>query len=421
MQLDPVTVFVMLVAATSTSMLLMLWGWLQNRREQSLLWIAGGYACAAAGAILVAGRETIPDFASIDLANALAVYGGALTYSGLRSFNDRSTRPWLGVVAAGAWLAACQIPAIDESYAWRTAFSGALTLLLLALCVVEGLRTRDGLKSRLPLAGLFGIHCIAVAVRTAIAVNNSDGDLAAAFQHPAFGPLAIEAAVFAQAVALTMLALTKERIERGLRAVARTDALTGLPNRRAFFEAAEAVLAQGARHRRPTSLAILDLDRFKQINDTFGHPAGDAVLRVFASALRDAVRASDVAGRLGGEEFAVILPDTDASQALRAVERIMQAVAGAAARDAASTGGFTTSAGVASSRGSTAMLEALFVQADAALYEAKRLGGNRVRASVPDPVPARQFNDEPSEAPPGSPADGAAWTARSSSSTRREN
>lgn len=384
MALDPPTVFVMLVAATATSMLLMIWGWLQNRRERSLLWIAGGYAAAAVASVLVAARGVLPDFVSIDIANALAIYGVALTYGGLRSFNGRKARVGIGVLAVIGWIAACRIPEVYESYALRSAVSGFLTFTLLGLCLVEALSGRDGLRSRIPLAGLFALHCLAVLIRVGVALEGAgNGDIVAAFRHPAFGWLSIEAAVFAQAIALTVLAMAKERIARGLVSAALTDPLTGLPNRRAFFDAARSILAQAERHRRPTSLVLFDLDRFKQINDTFGHPAGDRVIQIFADALREDLRAGDVAGRVGGEEFAVIMPDTDASQARIAVDRIMGTIAAASGREASDIGGFTTSAGVASSGQGLLGLEGLLVQADAALYDAKRRGGNRVQTRAP--------------------------------------
>src|SRR5439155_7811036 len=109
---------------------------------------------------------------------------------------------------------------------------------------------------------------------------------------------------------------------------ATTDALTGLANRRHLTAAIDTEVRRARRTGRALSLAILDIDHFKRINDTHGHPGGDAVLREIAAVLRETTRAGDILGRIGGEEFAVLMPETDTGQAERACERLRAAVAG---------------------------------------------------------------------------------------------
>lgn len=151
-----------------------------------------------------------------------------------------------------------------------------------------------------------------------------------------------------------------------------TDALTGLHNRRALFDRLRHELARAARYEEPLSLVLIDVDGLKALNDREGHRAGDAALGLVASAVRSGSRASDLAARWGGDEFALLAPSTGAEAAAQLAERVRALVAAG--------GGVTISAGIATlepdSRPSEP--EALVRAADAALYEAKRGGRNRV-------------------------------------------
>jgi diguanylate cyclase (GGDEF)-like protein len=160
--------------------------------------------------------------------------------------------------------------------------------------------------------------------------------------------------------------------------LARTDDLTRMRNRRAFYELGEFALSQTWRYGHPCSVVMMDIDHFKRINDTWGHAAGDRVLLAVADVVRGAVRTSDVAGRLGGEEFAIVLPETSADDAAVLAERLRQGMMAVRVRHEAADIGFTASFGVAESRGEGMSLDKLLGQADAALYEAKEQGRNRV-------------------------------------------
>ncbi len=152
---------------------------------------------------------------------------------------------------------------------------------------------------------------------------------------------------------------------------ASTDPLTGLLNRRSFESAATPLLRAG----RPTVVAMADLDNFKRLNDTYGHEAGDRALRTFARTLRTSLRGHDVVGRLGGEEFAVVLPDCTTEDAVRALEGMRTALITAIAR--AGVPPFTVSVGVVDANAADG-LDALTSLADKALYEAKRAGRDRI-------------------------------------------
>jgi diguanylate cyclase (GGDEF)-like protein len=182
-----------------------------------------------------------------------------------------------------------------------------------------------------------------------------------------------------------------QRANSDLARLAATDALTGLPNKRAFAEALARDLALADRSGTHLALVVVDLDRFKQINDVHGHQVGDAVLAHLGQLLRGTVRASDLAARYGGEEFVLLLNQTDAAGAALVAERIRASLARQCTRVGEAELPVTASFGVAAVRGPGCKLsaEALFARADAALYAAKRGGRNKVEiAAAPAVAPA---------------------------------
>ena len=180
------------------------------------------------------------------------------------------------------------------------------------------------------------------------------------------------------ALAFIVLSMAKEREEKEQRREALTDSLTGLPNRRALFEAADAVAARRVLGGTPVSVLIFDLDRFKDTNDSYGHELGDAVLKIFATIVQRDLKVNAIVARLGGEEFAAILPGSGAEMAVAAAERVRLAFARAGAFVGGLAVGATVSVGVASDTDADAELSGLFRRADAALYVAKRGGRDQV-------------------------------------------
>ena len=166
-----------------------------------------------------------------------------------------------------------------------------------------------------------------------------------------------------------------------LRVQARFDSMTGCRNRRYFFEEVDSELCRAARFGLPCTLVMLDIDHFKQVNDRHGHPTGDALLRQFAQTVAQRLRSSDSFGRLGGEEFALLLPQTAQSGALEFAERIRLAVEAESLKLAGDDLRITVSMGVASWRGAGERSENLMARADQALYQAKNGGRNRVVAA----------------------------------------
>jgi diguanylate cyclase (GGDEF)-like protein len=168
------------------------------------------------------------------------------------------------------------------------------------------------------------------------------------------------------------------RLKEIAETLARTDALTGLVNRRAFDAALEQEIRRAQRYDEPLSLLMTDIDHFKSVNDRFGHHVGDQVLIDFARTLTAAVRDVDTVGRWGGEEFVILMPGTALEEAAIVAERMRLAVAGAPTRTQGVTCGYTASFGVTAYGEASSTADTLMASADAALYRAKNGGRNRV-------------------------------------------
>lgn len=191
-----------------------------------------------------------------------------------------------------------------------------------------------------------------------------------------------EAQIAEYARQVSAQAATLETMNEQLRMLAITDELTGLANRRQFGQLLDAALSQARTSRRPVSLLMLDLDHFKQVNDRFGHPTGDGVLRSFANVLVEVAMPGELLARYGGEEFAVLMPGADAGQAKRAGERFRYAIERYPFRPCM----LTASVGVATAVHGASTSQELVELADAALYRAKQAGRNQVFASDPPAV-----------------------------------
>jgi diguanylate cyclase (GGDEF)-like protein len=199
-----------------------------------------------------------------------------------------------------------------------------------------------------------------------------------------FDPNAVNAAVGINVIissiglAFGAGAMVTRRLHLHLDHMASHDPLTGLLNRHAVVEAADREMARSVRHGYPLSVLLLDIDHFKQVNDTHGHDAGDAVLRTFAATVLGALRRDDVLGRYGGEEFLALLPNSGREAALAVAERIRAAVGAMTVDHGGHTIAVTVSIGVAEVAGGDGAWSHVMQAADTALYAAKRGGRNRV-------------------------------------------
>jgi len=177
----------------------------------------------------------------------------------------------------------------------------------------------------------------------------------------------------------TVMDITERKaLEQRLARLAQTDSLTGLYNRGFFLEMAERELTRVRRYRKPMALAMLDLDHFKAVNDTYGHQVGDRVLKEFARLCHNTLRENDLVGRIGGEEFAILFPETMGMQAFDVCERLREALARATIPlERGLPVSVTASIGLASVVESDVNIDVILSRADQALYSAKRDGRNR--------------------------------------------
>lgn len=294
------------------------------------------------------------------------------------------------------WAVVAEIPA-DVAYA-QVAQLRTLALLTVSvlLLVIGGLAYLLGLTIVLPLGRM---------ARGARQV--AEGDLSVALPVVGGGEVAYVTDVFNDMV--TRLRLGREELER----LSRTDGLTGLPNRRHLMETLEKEVRRAKRNERPFSLLMVDVDHFKRYNDTFGHLAGDEVLKRLAQVLSAAIRTADYAARYGGEEFTVVLPETPMEGGLEVAERI-RAKMEEQSFGADGAGRVTLSIGMAEFPSDGTTVEAVTSGADSALYAAKEHGRNRVVTTRSKLFPTQvegtpldldpEATDEDLEAPRSQPA-----------------
>lgn len=372
--IDPPTMFLALVASTMAAVFLLLWCFWLNRGERSLLWLAVGFAFGSVANLMLAGRGALPEWVAIDVGIAMLLTGISCLWVSARVFNGRPVGLWIPVGGPALWLVACSVPAIYANLDARVA-TGSLISAIYYLLAAREFMVKDGLLTRYAMSAVLVVHAIVVLLRIPLVLSDGVPGLAAARPHW-FGISALEAAVIIQMLAFLMVSLTKERVERRLRTAALTDPLTGIGNRRAFFEWSAAAITEDSG--RPFATVIFDLDRFKEINDRFGHPTGDAVIQAFANAAAGCVGTAGFVARLGGEEFAVALPDMTGLEACLMADEIGRAFRAEVVAMARSGLAASASAGVAQSPSEPYSIDDLLTSADRALYAAKGLGGGQV-------------------------------------------
>jgi diguanylate cyclase (GGDEF)-like protein len=243
---------------------------------------------------------------------------------------------------------------------------------------------KEELMSRWPAIFVLVAHSVAMVARIPHVIVSPIASDLAVLTSGSFALMALGTLLYTITMAFILLAMTKERGELRHKTAALVDPLTGLANRRAFLESGMACRPHDGA---PLSVLLADLDRFKSVNDRFGHAVGDRVLQVFAGTVERALRPTDLSGRLGGEEFAILLPGTGAADAARVAERIRAAFGAAADAVGGEAVASTVSIGVATTSVPERDLSELLAVADSALYRAKAEGRNRVFAIDCDAVP----------------------------------
>ena len=375
--IDLPTLFAVTVFVSATGGLLLLFAWMQNRNTPALgLW-GIGYLFGAAAAAFLASPGFIPNSWSVCAANALLCGAYGMMWGGARSFEGR--RVHIALLAAGAtiWIAAFQFEGFAVSLQARVSLVSAIsaTYALLAACELWYARDRE-LLSRWPTLALVVAHAGFLLARIPFASALTFSVASGQPQGAVVYVMAFEALFAAFCLPFLRVAMSKERAEMAQRKAALTDSLTGIANRRAFFELGGPLLEWAVADRRPTALLLFDLDRFKEVNDTAGHQAGDRVLKAFCDLVAASMRPGDLFGRLGGEEFACLVANATMAQALHTAEWLRREFE--AMRFPGLEGNATVSVGVAMANEAGRSLPVLLAIADRALYRAKADGRNRV-------------------------------------------
>lgn len=370
-----------MVAVFVTTILgaLLLLAWRRDQNSNALVWWGTSYLLGAASFALLAARGVIPDVLSIEVANTAVLLSYAFVLAGARAFNGRETPPTVFLVAPLIWLTSMQVPAVAADINLRIVVVTSCQVALLGLIVHEFWRERgEALLSRRPTIIVLLTQMASLSLRLPMVIATPLSTSAEFFRSPTFAVMAFWTVLYTITLAFLLLSMTKERDELRHKTAALVDPLTGLANRRAFLSDADEFMARRMKRNEPVTVMIADLDRFKAVNDRFGHAVGDRVLQVFADTVVRTLRATDLSGRLGGEEFAFLMPGTGVAEAQRVAERIRLRFCEAARSVGGEAVASTVSVGVATSSAPPAQLAELMAAADRALYRAKADGRNRV-------------------------------------------
>ncbi len=357
--------------------LVLLLNWLHDRAARAAFWWAAANCALGVGVTGLALHAALPAFASNVAAPLVLNASVALAWVAARIFNRGSIKAYPLVAAAGALIAPPVFAAANADAHFVAALGAVISGCFYAAAAIEfWLAREENLRGRWPMIFLLGLEAVALFLA---AVDFSSSTLSPPTPSIGwFGIIHFVGLVYAVGSAALPVMMLKERSEAKHKAIALIDPLTGLANRRAFMERAQRLFERDGGGDGPISLLAFDLDRFKHVNDAFGHPTGDDVLRIFADVLSKALRPADIAARIGGEEFAAALPDCGVEAALAIARRICNAFQ----NDARFVNGqrvvATVSVGAAVAAAPGSSLADTLASADRALYQAKDLGRNRV-------------------------------------------
>jgi diguanylate cyclase (GGDEF)-like protein len=381
MSLDTSTLY--LISAMLAAMLgVMLLFFSRQERIPALKWWGAAYLLGAGSVAvwtLAGSRLDAPYQLAL---NAVGFVACAMVWSGARVFHGRSPNlPGL-VLGALAWVAAVTSLAPDAET--RMTIGAGIVAIYAALTASElWTERRRQLQKRWPAIVVPVLH--GVVLMLPILLGDVLRPQDAAFANSIWVTIfAIELILYAVGTVFVIFMLVSDRAVTAHKTAASMDPLTGLFNRRGFAEATSRVIEREAQAGRPVTVMIFDIDHFKSINDRFGHPAGDEILKLFSTIVVNSLRITDLSGRVGGEEFAALLP-CSLEEGVLVAERVREAFE---ASDIVVDEGrvdTTVSIGVAGGPAGTE-LEVLLAAADTALYQAKRGGRNRVEVAEELPL-----------------------------------
>ncbi|WP_225118487.1 diguanylate cyclase [Bradyrhizobium sp. BRP22] len=368
------TVGLLAEAACAIGCLIIVITWVRDRSTKSYSWWMLGFLLSGLGVILAAQRQTLPLISAVGIPGFFALFGTGALWCGLRVFDQRPL-PASALLPPLIW--AVGLPIAYPSYALRQIdYNLAIGTMTLLIGLDLWRSSSRELSPRLCIAVICLFETV-VSYSQAIAIFAMREEIG---QGPLRGWLTFapfQSAVAMVAIVVLGILMIGERSERRLRDLAMTDQLTGVLNRRGFFEASAARLAKLSGRSCEIAIALFDIDFFKAINDKHGHPAGDSVIAEFARRAAHAIRQGDILGRIGGEEFALLLPDTTINDARLVVDRVRAAFGGAPVVHGDIEIMATASAGISIAHAQGIVLDRLISAADSALYAAKKAGRNR--------------------------------------------
>jgi diguanylate cyclase (GGDEF)-like protein len=387
MMLDTSTLY--LVATMMAAMLgamLLFFGRQEN--IEALKWWGTAYLLGAASVALwtLAARMLVdhPLGGMVSLAlTSVGFIACGMVWNASRVFHGRQpTLPGL-VLGAIAWIAAVMtLP--SETSALRMTIGAGIVAIYAALTASElWTERRRTLQKRWPAIVVPVLHGLVLMMPIVFGDFLRPEDVA--FPNSIWITIfSIELVLYAVGTVFVIFMLVSDRAVTAHKTAASMDPLTGMFNRRGFSEACSRVIEREANAGRPVTVLIFDIDHFKSINDRFGHPAGDEILKLFATIVINSLRISDLSGRIGGEEFAALLP-CSLEEGVLAAERVREGFATSGIVVDEGPVDTTVSIGVAGGPAGTE-LEVLLASADTALYQAKRGGRNRVEAAEELPL-----------------------------------
>lgn len=378
--LDVPTLLVVAICVTAVLGLFLLLAWLQQRSVRALAWWGAAYLIGAVSLATWSAPGAALEVPS-EIPAMLILIACGMIWNGVRLFHGRRVLRLANVAGATIWLAGTRLPFFAAHEDGRIAL-GAVVVAVYTFCIaLEFWRDRrQSLRSRVGAILVPSLHAGIFLTPLVIRVCLPDA--------PAQRWLvifALETIIYAVGTAFILMLMVKDHYVHIYRSAANSDPLTGLLNRRGFVESARS-LCKHVGGQKPIALLMFDIDHFKSVNDRFGHAVGDEVLRLFAQVTNANLRVNDVVARLGGEEFAAIVP-ADRGQATSIAERVRLAFETAGVVVAGHRIGATVSIGVALSDAPVTNIEALLLRADAALYEAKAAGRNCVVVAGREPAP----------------------------------
>jgi diguanylate cyclase (GGDEF)-like protein len=359
------------------------------RQVELRIWTAGTWLLLA-GFGAFAARPLVPAWFGVLVSNAL-ILCGLITYArALYRFLCDAPLPRWGWALLGAGLAGLVAMLPWPLYMRSSAISLVYVAMLLpsiGVIVRHGWRAEPSLRT---VAATMSIACAALLVRAWHAWHNPQQYGALLQTSLGQGLTFLVCFLGVLGAGFGFVLSSFQRVARQMEQMASHDGLTGCVNRSTADLLLEHALERGRRVGTPVALVVLDIDHFKSINDRFGHRAGDAVLVAVAAAVRSRLRRSDAFGRVGGEEFTLLLPDTDTAGARQLAEDVRDVIEQLRLRDAGLEGlRITVSGGVAvAPPGSGIDADRLFSLADERLYQAKALGRNRIEPSAVPPAAA---------------------------------